>query len=97
MSPGGPHHLEDLDQAGGVPAVMKDLLAAGLVSGEPLTVTGRTVAENLAAVRVLDDEVIRPLTNPYHTEGGIAILWGNLAPEGAVVKQSAVDPRDAGE
>ena len=92
LSPGGPHHLEDLDRAGGVPAVMQELLQAGLVSGEPLTSTGRTVAENLAGVRVLDDTVIRPLDRPYHKEGGIAILWGNLAPEGAVVKQAAVSP-----
>ena len=92
LSPGGPHHLEDLDRAGGVPAVMAELMAAGLVSGEPLTSTGRTVAENLAQVRVLDDTVIHSLDRPYHQEGGIAILWGNLAPEGAVVKQAAVAP-----
>jgi dihydroxy-acid dehydratase len=90
LSPAGQHHLEDLDRAGGVPAVMKELLDAGLVSGSPLTVTGRTVADNLAQARVLDDAVIRPLDRPYHTEGGIAILRGDLAPDGAVVKQSAV-------
>ncbi|MGO8760775.1 MAG: dihydroxy-acid dehydratase [Desulfobaccales bacterium] len=93
MSPGGPHHLEDLDAAGGVPAVMKVLMAAGLVDGAPLTATGRTVADNLAPVRVLDDSVIRPLANPYHKQGGIAILRGNLAPDGGVVKQSAVGPQ----
>jgi dihydroxy-acid dehydratase len=92
LSPGGPHHLEDLDRAGGVPAVMAELMAAGLVSGAPLTSTGLTVAENLAGVKVLDDTVIHPLDRPYHKEGGIAILWGNLAPEGAVVKQAAVAP-----
>jgi dihydroxy-acid dehydratase len=92
LSPGGPHHLEDLDRAGGVPAVMKVLQDAGLVSGAPLTVTGTTVADNLAAVKVLDEEVIRPLSRAYHKEGGIAILRGNLAPEGGVVKQSAVAP-----
>jgi len=91
LSPAGKHHLEDLDRAGGVPAVMAQLLAAGLIAGTPLTVTGRTVADNLAKARVLDPEVIRDLKNPYHTQGGIAILHGNLAPEGAVVKQSAVD------
>jgi dihydroxy-acid dehydratase len=90
LSPGGPHHLEDLDRAGGVPSVMQQLLAAGLVRGEPLTVTGATVADNLAAVSVLDPEVIRPMSRPYHAQGGIAILWGNLAPQGAVVKQAAV-------
>jgi dihydroxy-acid dehydratase len=93
MSPGGPHHLEDLDRAGGVPAVMKELLNAGLVDGSPLSVTGKTVADNLAAVQVLDEEVIRPLARAYHKQGGIAILRGNLAPDGGVVKQSAVDPR----
>jgi dihydroxy-acid dehydratase len=90
LSPGGPHHLEDLDRAGGVPAVMQELLEAGLVSGSPLTCTGRSVADNLAQARVLDDTVIRPLDRPYHKEGGIAILRGDLAPDGAVVKQSAV-------
>jgi len=93
MSPGGAHHLEDLDGAGGVPAVMKVLMEAGLVDGAPLTATGATVADNLAAVRVLDEAVIHPLSNPYHSQGGIAILKGNLAPLGAVVKQSAVDPQ----
>ena len=93
MSPGGVHHMEDLDAAGGVPGVMKVLLEAGLVDGAPLTATGATVADNLAAVRVLDEAVIRPLANPYHAQGGIAILKGNLAPDGAVVKQSAVDPQ----
>jgi dihydroxy-acid dehydratase len=93
LSPAGHHHLEDLDRAGGVPAVMKTLLDAGLVSGVPLSATGQTVADNLAAVKVLDPEVIRPLSNPYHAQGGIAILKGNLAPEGGVVKQSAVDEK----
>ncbi len=93
LSPAGHHHLEDLDRAGGVPAVMKTLLDAGLVSGVPLSATGQTVGDNLAAVEVLDPEVIRPLSNPYHAQGGIAILKGNLAPEGGVVKQSAVDEK----
>jgi dihydroxy-acid dehydratase len=90
LSPSGPHHLEDLDRAGGVPGVMQELLAAGLIKGEPLTVTGASVAENLAGVTVLDPEVIRPLFRPYHAQGGLAILWGNLAPQGSVVKQAAV-------
>ena len=93
MSPGGVHHMEDLDAAGGVPAVMAVLMQAGLVDGTPLTATGATVADNLAPVRVLDETVIRPLANPYHAQGGIAILKGNLAPDGGVVKQSAVDPQ----
>ncbi|MGB8991861.1 MAG: dihydroxy-acid dehydratase [Desulfobaccales bacterium] len=93
MSPGGPHHLEDLDRAGGVPAVMKALMDGGLLDGAPLTATGLHVADNLAMVKVLDEGVIRPLSNPYHAQGGIAILKGNLAPDGGVVKQSAVDPQ----
>ncbi len=92
MSPGGPHHLEDLDAAGGVPGVMKVLMDAGLVSGKPLSATGATVADNLAPVKVLNETVIRPLSHPYHAQGGIAILKGNLAPDGGVVKQSAVAP-----
>jgi dihydroxy-acid dehydratase len=93
MSPGGPHHLEDLDAAGGVPAVMKLLMAGGLVDGSPLTATAGKVADNLAPVKVLDENVIRPLGHPYHAQGGIAILKGNLAPDGGVVKQSAVEPQ----
>ncbi|HCL78358.1 MAG TPA: dihydroxy-acid dehydratase, partial [Synergistaceae bacterium] len=92
MSPGGKYYIEDLYAAGGVQAVMKRLLDGGLLDGTPMTATGRTVAENVRSAEVLDDEVIRPLGNPYHAEGGLAVLKGNLAPEGAVVKQSAVDP-----
>jgi dihydroxy-acid dehydratase len=93
LSPGGKHHMEDLNRAGGVPAVMSLLLQAGLLAGETITATGKTMKENLANVRVLDHDVIHDLTNPYHAQGGIAILKGNLAPQGAVVKQSAVDPK----
>jgi len=92
LSPGGPHHLEDLDRAGGVPAVMRQLLEAGVLSGEPLTSTGFRVVENLAQAHVKDDKVIRPVDRPYNPQGGIAVLWGDLAPEGAVVKQAAVAP-----
>ena len=92
MSPGGKYYIEDLYAAGGVQAVMKRLLDGGLLDGTPMTATGRTVAENVRSAEVLDDEVIRPLGTPYHAEGGLAVLKGNLAPEGAVVKQSAVDP-----
>ncbi|NLA91087.1 MAG: dihydroxy-acid dehydratase, partial [Synergistaceae bacterium] len=92
MSPGGRHHIQDLWAAGGVQAVMSVLLAGGLIDGAPITATGRTVAENLEKVRVVDEDVIRPLDNPYHAQGGLAVLKGNLAPEGSVVKQSAVDP-----
>jgi dihydroxy-acid dehydratase len=92
MSPGGNYFMVDLYHAGGIPALMAQLLEGGLVSGKPLTVTGRTVAENLKGARVLDPEVIRPLSNPVHAEGGLAILHGNIAPKGCVVKQSAVLP-----
>jgi dihydroxy-acid dehydratase len=92
LRPGGSHFLEDLDQAGGVPAVMKVLSTRDLLHLQVMTVAGSTLGENLARVSVLDETVIRPMDNPYHSEGGIAILYGNLAPEGAVVKQSAVAP-----
>ncbi len=92
MSPGGPHHIQDLFAAGGVQAVMARLAQGALIDGNPMTVTGKTVAENLDGVFVKDDAIIRPLEKPYHAQGGLAVLKGNLAPEGSVVKQSAVDP-----
>ena len=91
MSPGGPHHLEDLHEAGGIPALMQELSHGDLIHKEALTVTGKTVGENIETKRVRNTEVIRPLENPYHAVGGLAVLFGNLAPEGAVVKRSAVD------
>jgi dihydroxy-acid dehydratase len=91
LSPSGPHHMQDLDEAGGVPAVMAELMRQGCLRGELPTVTGGTVAENLAGARRLTD-VIRPADDPYQADGGIAILRGNLAPDGAVVKASAVRP-----
>jgi len=90
MRPGGPYHLQNLDEAGGVPAILAELMKKRLILASPLTVTGKRVGENIKGVKVLDSSVIRPLNNPYHHEGGIAILRGNLAPQGAVVKQSAV-------
>ena len=93
MSPGGIHHMEDLDAAGGVPAVMKVLMDGGLLDGTPLTATASPVSDNLAGVKVKNAAVIHPLDQPYHTQGGIAVLKGNLAPDGGVVKQSAVDPQ----
>ena len=95
LSPAGPHRLEDLDAAGGVHAVMARLAEADLINGSPLSVTGKTVGENLQGIQVRDPQVIRTLGDAYHDEGGIAILFGNLAPEGAVVKQSAVAPEMA--
>jgi len=93
MSPAaGGHHIEDLDRAGGIPAVMRRLLDGGLLDGDVLTVTGRTLAENLATAVVGDDLVIRPLDAPYSPMGGLVILFGNLAPDGAVVKQAVVAP-----
>ncbi len=92
MSPGGSHHIQDLYAAGGVQAVMARLLEGGLIDGGTFTVTGRTVAENLKGVAVTDETVIRPLDDPYRAQGGIAVLKGNLARDGSVVKQSAVAP-----
>jgi len=92
LRPGGDHFLTDLDEAGGVQGVMKELAAAGLVATGARTVSGLTVGENLQRIESVDSRVIRPVDNPYHREGGIAVLYGNLAPEGAVVKQSAVAP-----
>ncbi len=92
LSPGGKDHLVDLNRAGGVPAVMRQLMDAGLVNGECITVTGQTVKDNLAAASVKDQDVIRSMDTPYHAQGGLAVLFGNIAPEGCVVKQSAVKP-----
>ena len=90
LSPAGPHHIEDLDAAGGIQAVMKIISKLGVINEKAITVNGKTVGANLKNARVLNEQVIRPLTNPYSKQGGIAILRGNLAPDGAVVKQSAV-------
>nr|MBF0221044.1 dihydroxy-acid dehydratase [Desulfobulbaceae bacterium] len=91
LIPGGPHSLQDLDEAGGVPAVMSELCKtkAGLHL-DVMTVTGKTLGENLEKVQVRNRVVIKTVADPYHTVGGIAILYGNLAPDGAVVKRSAV-------
>jgi dihydroxy-acid dehydratase len=94
LSPAGVSHIEDLHSAGGIPALMAELLSGGLIDGAALTVTGKSVAENLRdpEPKNCNPEVIRPLNNPHFAEGGIAILKGSLAPEGAVVKQFAVLP-----
>ncbi len=86
----GGHHVADLDRAGGIRAVLKELLDAELINDDCLTVTGKTVKENLANARIVDPTVIRTTTNPYRKEGGLAVLYGNIAPDGCVVKQSAV-------
>ena len=90
LAPAGDTYMEDLDRAGGVHAVMAQLLQAGKLDGSVQTVTGKTLAENLQGVVNRDEEVIRPLSNPFSKTGGIAVLKGNLAPDGCVVKQSAV-------
>jgi dihydroxy-acid dehydratase len=90
LSPGGRHHVEDLDRAGGIGALMKELAAIGRIDETCLTVTGATVGENLSGVSNRIPDVVRPAERPYHTQGGLAVLFGNLAPEGCVVKQSAV-------
>jgi dihydroxy-acid dehydratase len=92
LSPAGPHHLQDLDAAGGVPAVMAELTKLALIDPKVMTATGKPLGMNLKGVKVKDYKVIRSINNPYHKEGGLAILRGNLAPGGAVVKQSAVAP-----
>ncbi|MCL4459557.1 MAG: dihydroxy-acid dehydratase [Chloroflexi bacterium] len=91
VSPSGHHHVEDLDRAGGIAALMGELKE--LLHGDAVTVTGKTVVENVGEARVLDHEVIRPSGTPYSSTGGLAILFGNLAPAGAVVKRAAVDPQ----
>jgi dihydroxy-acid dehydratase len=91
MSPGGPHHLQDLHRAGGIPALMLELSNGNLIHRDILTATGKTVGENLKEKKIHDPEVIRPLKRPYHATGGLVALFGNLAPQGAVVKRSAVD------
>jgi dihydroxy-acid dehydratase len=90
LSPGGPHHLQDLHQAGGVMAVMAELDRAGLIDRTVMTATGKKLGASLKSARVKNRAVIRELKSPYHAQGGLAILRGNLAPDGAVVKQSAV-------
>jgi dihydroxy-acid dehydratase len=91
MSPGGPHHLQDLHEAGGIPALMLELCRGGLIHQDALTVTGQSIGENINGKKIRNPEVIRPIERPYHPTGGLAVLFGNLAPEGAVVKRSAVD------
>ena len=90
LAPAGPTYMEDLNEAGGVYAVMNELSELGLLNLDCMTVTGKTVGENIKGVENKDPEVIRPLDNPYSKTGGLAVLKGNLAPDGGVVKRSAV-------
>ena len=92
LAPAGDTFMEDLDRAGGVYAVMKELTKKGLLDTSLITATGKTVGENLQNAVNRDESIIRPVENPYSVSGGIAVLKGNLAPDGAVVKQSAVAP-----
>ena len=93
LAPAGPTYMEDLNEAGGVYAVLKELCKGNLLDLSVMTVTGKTLGENIAAAVNLDPQVIRPFENPYSPTGGIAVLRGNLAPEGSVVKRSAVEPK----
>lgn len=92
LAPSGPTYIEDLNEAGGVYAVLKELADEGLLHTDVMTVTGKTLGENLEGHVNLDPEIIRPIDNPYSETGGIAVLWGNLAPNGCVVKRAAVAP-----
>jgi len=94
LSPAGSHHVEDVERAGGISAILKRLAEKGdLLKLDRPTVTGTTLGENIRQAVVKDDEVIRPLSNPYRATGGLSILFGNLAPEGAVVKAGGVAPK----
>ena len=92
LAPAGPTYMEDLNEAGGVYAVMNEINKLGLLHTELMTCTGKTVAENIQGCVNLNPEVIRPVENPYSKTGGIAVLKGNLAPDSCVVKRSAVAP-----
>jgi dihydroxy-acid dehydratase len=91
MRPGGLHMMVDLDNAGGVPVIMKRL--GKLIHGKPMTVTGRRVADNMRFVKDVNSDVIRPFSRPYRRDGGIAVLYGSLAPKGSVVKHASMSPR----
>lgn len=90
ISPAGSHHMEDLDRAGGIPAVIKELYEAGLMNADQVNIMGQSIKQIAEGAKNLDASVIRKIDNPYTKEGGIAVLKGNLAPDGSVVKQSAV-------
>jgi len=92
LSPAGNHFIEDLFEAGGLQGVMKELASRGLLHLDAMTLSGRTVGEIVEEARITDRDVIRPIDNPYHPEGGLAVLYGNIALDGAIVKQSAVAP-----
>jgi len=93
LSPASSQHIQDLHEAGGIPAVMKELLKGNLLHPNAITVSGKTIGEIAESAVIKDRNVIRFLENPYAPDGGLSILYGNLAPEGAVVKKSAVSPK----
>lgn len=92
LAPAGPTHMHDLNNAGGLPAVLNELSKIGAVDTSLITATGKTVAENIKGAYIKDETCIRPVSDPYSSTGGIAIMWGNIAQDGCVVKRSAVDP-----
>ena len=92
LAPAGHHYVEELNEAGGIPAVMNEINKLGLLKTDLITCTGKTIAENIAGCENLNPEIIRPVENPYSKTGGIAVLRGNLAPDSCVVKRSAVAP-----
>lgn len=92
LAPAGPSHMQDLNAAGGVQAVMSELAKGKYIDTTAITVTGKTVGENIVGVKVSDFDTIKPISDPYSANGGIAILWGNIAKNGCVVKRSAVAP-----
>ena len=92
LAPAGPTHMHDLNNAGGLPAVMAELAKIGAIDTSLLTATGKTVAENIEGAHIKDENCIRPVSDPYSETGGIAIMWGNIAQDGCVVKRSAVAP-----
>ena len=92
LAPAGPTHMPDLYEAGGIPAVQAELSKKGLLDLAVPTVTGKTLGENIEGAKILNDKAIRSIDNPYSQTGGLQILWGNIAPDGCVVKRSAVAP-----
>lgn len=92
LAPAGANYIEELNEAGGIYAVMNEISKLGLIHKDIITCTGKTVGENIEGREILDENIIRPITNPFSKTGGIAVLKGNLAPDGSVVKRSAVAP-----
>ena len=93
LRPAGPHHIQELHEAGGIPAVLNELSKKGLIRGDCMTVTGKTLVESLRSCPPRRTDVIRPIESPHSATGGLAVLFGNLAEDGAVVKAAAVDER----